>query len=268
MGRKRGAAVSQGTTDPGCVSIAGYSAVQLPVEQPGNPEDSGRWIYLRAHAPGVLFLANLPESTDVSVVRCAVPAARDGVDAIEVRTMPGSSTTKFSRIYMRGGEADVKAVLEHPKDWLALEFFVRAEGIDTASPAENWLEQYWQARQVDQIEKWSAATMATFERQEEVRAEAKKREDKDAAKPDDDGFVVVRRGATAVDTAGGVVVSAFNPNVANNAKLGKRKRERGVPPDGFYRWQRRESRQKEVDDLRKRFEDDKKRVAAVRNLSV
>jgi hypothetical protein len=258
--------VSQCTTDPGCVSIAGYSAVQLPVEEQGNPE-SGRWIYLRAHAPGVLFLANLPERTDVSVVRCAVPAARDGDDAIEVRTMPGS-IAKFSRIYMRGGEADVRAALEHPKDWLALEFFARAEGTDMASPAENWLKQYWQAREVDQIEKWSAATMATFERQEALRAEAKKREDDAAAKPDEDGFVVVRRGATAVDAAGGVVVSAFNPNAASNAKLGKRKRERDVLPDGFYRWQRRESRQKEVDDLRERFEDDKKRVAAVRNLSV
>jgi hypothetical protein len=266
MARKRPGAAKLQDGDSSAVSIAGYTAVQLQVEAGEKPE-SGRWIYVRAHAPGVLFLANLPPGTDTGDVRRAVPAARDNESAVELRTMPGN-ITKFARIFLRGGEADVKAALESPKDWLALEVFAQAEGTRDACPAETWLKQYWEARDEGEIAKWSAATMETFERQEELQEEARKREAANAARPDDDGFVVVRRGSSSVDPSGSVVVSAFNPTLGNESRPQKKKRQAGVTLDGFYRWQRRETRQKEVQELRKRFEDDKKRVAAVRNLDI
>jgi hypothetical protein len=277
------------------VQIAGYIAVQLPASG-SHPASASRWVYLRPHAPGVLFLANLPASTSVTDVRRAVPAASADNAAVEVRTMPASAT-RFARVKLRGGEGDVKAALTAPEDWVAFESLAAAES-DTGdngqeyeeckdaevasgvrrrkarNPAEDWLRAYWAARDVDAIAQWSTATMETYERREAARVARERAEAADLSQPDDDGFVVVRRGAGAVDAASGVGIAAFNPVIAKKrASTTKRKRatrgeETGIATDGFYRWQRRETKKRQVDDLRKRFEQDKKRVAAVKNLKV
>lgn len=261
MGRRQRSAKAAGD---GVVSIAGYVAIQLP----GDPTSS-RWVYLRPHAPGILFVANLPSHVDTSTVRQALPSAGPSEDDIVVQPMPGGAS-RFARVRMRNGEADVRAALEKPADFIELDCF-EERGAD-ACPPRQWLEAYWNARDTDAVQRWSAATMETYERAERTRVQREKAEAEAGAKPDGDGFVMVRRGASAVDAAAGVSAAAFNASAMERRASIKKKRtkgaEPGVAPDGFYRWQRREGRKRELDGLRKRFEDDKKRVAAVRNLSV
>ena len=112
--------------------------------------------------------------------------------------------------------------------------------------------------------------MDLFERRERAEEERKALEAKRESIPDKDGFVVVRRGVSAQDFSGGVKAAAFSAKKMELRAAIKKKRSKssvqGVAPDGFYRWQRRQGRKQELDELRKRFEDDKKRIAAVRDL--
>lgn len=247
----------------GKVKIAGYVAIQLPGDRESAP-----WIYLRPHAADVLFLANLPLSVTVETVRRAIPTCADGVEDVVVQRMPNGLAC-FARVRMNGGPSEVEAVLESPQDWLALECF--AEALNIVASPEEWLSAYWRARDLTAVQKWSAATMDTYERCERARREREKAEAAAGSKPDADGFVTVRHGANAVDVNTGATAAAFNPETQERRAIAKKKRGKGaaqgIAPDGFYRWQRRQGKKRELEDLRKRFEDDKKRVAAVRNLS-
>lgn len=245
------------------VKIAGYVAIQLP-----GDKESSRWIYLRPHAADVLFVANLPLSVNVEIVRQAVPTSSDVAEDVVVQRMPNGLTC-FARVRMKGGPSEVRAALESPSDWLALECL--AEVVNTVTSPEEWLSSYWRARDLNAVQKWSAATMDTFERCERAREEREKVEAAAGSKPDSDGFVTVRRGSNAVDVNTGATAAAFNSEAQERRAISKKKRGKGavpgVAPDGFYRWQRRQGKKRELDELRKRFEDDKKRVAAVRSLS-
>jgi hypothetical protein len=261
MARRRRAA---STTPNGAITIAGYVATQLPGDR-----QSAQWIYLRPHAPGVLFIANLPAAVTVECVRRAFPTAGEGADDVVVQSMPHGLSC-FARVRMAGGQADVASALESPADWLALESF--SEEQNSSQQPEDWIDSYWNARDLDAVQKWTTATMETFERFERTREERERAEAEAGSKPDKDGFVTVRRGASAVDVSSGVSAAAFNAAARGKHALQKKKRDkgavRGVAPDGFYRWQRRQGKKQELDELRKRFEDDKKRVAAVRHLFV
>lgn len=261
MARKRRAT----NPDPkGLIKIAGYVAIQLP-----GDEESSRWIYLRPHAADVLFIANLPLNASVESIRRVVPTSADGVDDVVVQRMPQGSSC-FARVRLNGGAAHVQAALEAPSDWLALESL--DEDSANLSRPQDWISAYWRARNLDAVQKWSSATMETFERCERAREHREKAEAEAGSKPDSDGFVTVRRGTNAVDASSGTMAAAFSSVARERRTISKKKREKavapGIAPDGFYRWQRRQGRKRELDELRKRFEDDKKRVAAVRRLSV
>lgn len=248
MPRRRPPSTPSPASPSPSTSIAGYTATQLP-----GPSSSSPWIYLRPHATDVLFLANLPPSTTAAALRSAVPGAAPGPDAVAVHPTPGcASGTSFGRVRMADGAAGVARVLADPSE---MELSALAE----ARREGGGVKDYWAARDEGAVARWAGAAMATFERGEDARRERERAEDAAGGVADEDGFVKVGRGRKGV----GMV----NERVAERHGVAKKKKAKGVEPgmapDGFYRWQRREGRKKELQDLRKRFEGDKKRVAEI-----
>jgi ribosomal RNA-processing protein 7 len=96
-------------------------------------------------------------------------------------------------------------------------------------------------------------------------AEEAKRRAQDAAKsqPDDDGFVTVSY-STAVGSKADLEESmiATTPSRRKGNKRSRKKKEAIGSQElkDFYRFQRRENRKRSMDDLRKQFEEDLKRV--------
>ena len=102
-------------------------------------------------------------------------------------------------------------------------------------------------------------TMAAFEDQE---AEAERRAKLAAEQPDDDGFITVTNGSTP--SFGATNDFEEEKHGPHRRKAGKRSRKRKATGadelSDFYRFQLKETRKKEVQDLKARFEEDLKKV--------
>jgi ribosomal RNA-processing protein 7 len=107
------------------------------------------------------------------------------------------------------------------------------------------------------------AVMEAYEDEEEA-AERRKREM--ASIPDEDGFITVSYtadvGRTHVleNTAGEDGTKTSNRRGTKRIRSNKKKNGGAQPLPDFYRFQTREHRQKSVQELRSRFEDDLKRI--------
>ena len=102
-------------------------------------------------------------------------------------------------------------------------------------------------------------TMAAFEDQE---AEAERRAKLAAEQPDDDGFITVTHGSTP--SFGAANDFEEEKHNVHRRKAGKRSRKRKATGadelSDFYRFQLKETRKKEVQDLKARFVEDLKKV--------
>jgi ribosomal RNA-processing protein 7 len=74
--------------------------------------------------------------------------------------------------------------------------------------------------------------------------------------PDEDGFITVTRGGRAGP-------ARIDDAEAKKAELDERRKNNGVKDD-FYRFQNREKRKEAEVNLRKRFEEDRRRVERMR----
>jgi ribosomal RNA-processing protein 7 len=74
--------------------------------------------------------------------------------------------------------------------------------------------------------------------------------------PDEDGFITVTRGGRAGP-------ARMEEAEAKKAELEERRKNNGVKDD-FYRFQNREKRKEAEVNLRKRFEEDRRRVERMR----
>ncbi|APA07517.1 hypothetical protein SS1G_00995 [Sclerotinia sclerotiorum 1980 UF-70] len=100
------------------------------------------------------------------------------------------------------------------------------------------------------------AFMTNFNSKEEERERERKRL---RNVPDDDGFVTVVRGGRT-----GPARSEAAEEKRREMAEKEEKRRKELEDAGFYRWQGREKRKKEVGELVKRFEEDRKRVEGMR----
>ncbi|CAD6440417.1 4014d520-18ac-469b-869d-896de4ee287f [Sclerotinia trifoliorum] len=100
------------------------------------------------------------------------------------------------------------------------------------------------------------AFMTNFNSKEEERERERKRL---RNVPDEDGFVTVVRGGRT-----GPARSEAAEEKRREMAEKEEKRRKELEDAGFYRWQGREKRKKEVGELVKRFEEDRKRVEGMR----
>ncbi|RDA92550.1 hypothetical protein CP533_4155 [Ophiocordyceps camponoti-saundersi (nom. inval.)] len=119
-----------------------------------------------------------------------------------------------------------------------------------------WIATHLQLCRCDKIDTQRAvhAFFDDFNRKEKEAAELAKQLRNE---PDEDGFITVTRGGRAAPA---------NRNEAENAKQRSLQKEtqRKSETQGFYRFQLRERRKEEQLALLKRFEEDKRTVAAMR----
>ncbi|KAF7883520.1 uncharacterized protein EAF02_005440 [Botrytis sinoallii] len=100
------------------------------------------------------------------------------------------------------------------------------------------------------------AFMTKFNSKEEERERERKRL---RNVPDEDGFVTVVRGGRT-----GPARNEAAEEKRREMAEKEEKRRKELEDAGFYRWQGREKRKKEVGELVKRFEEDRKRVEGMR----
>lgn len=113
------------------------------------------------------------------------------------------------------------------------------------------------------------AVMEAYEDEEEA-AERKKREM--ASQPDEDGFITVSYTADvgrtqALEKSAGEGANASNRRGAKRIRSSKKNNGGAQPLSDFYRFQTREHRQKSVQELRSRFEDDLRRIQRLKEES-
>ncbi|KAI8871941.1 hypothetical protein GQ42DRAFT_103060, partial [Ramicandelaber brevisporus] len=116
-----------------------------------------------------------------------------------------------------------------------------------------WLAEYRSARPATELLQRDADT--AIKAYNEAVAEQQRQLAEVAAEPDDDGFTLVTRRGTGGATKHGTVTDA-----SGTTKKAKKKKEL----DNFYRFQVRESKREKLVQLRSKFEEDKKRIAALK----
>lgn len=96
------------------------------------------------------------------------------------------------------------------------------------------------------------AYLSTFTRLEDARTRAQLRA---RTEPDEDGFITVTRGARAAPA---------KLEAAEEALRKEEERAKRRIGDGFYRFQNREKAKEQERDLRRKFQEDVKRVEGMR----
>ncbi|KAL7909722.1 ribosomal RNA-processing protein 7 domain-containing protein [Trichoderma velutinum] len=119
-----------------------------------------------------------------------------------------------------------------------------------------WVSSHLRLSRADkaEIQKATHAFFNVFNRKEKEAAEISKRLRNE---PDEDGFVTVTRGGK------GTPANQFEAEEARQKMIEKAAKKKSEMKD-FYRFQLRERRKQEQAELLKRFEEDKKKVNAMR----
>lgn len=195
------------------------------------------WVYLSAAQNG-LRIVNVPDWVDEDLLRRAL-----NVKNHSIRVFIRGTRGRVRLAHASVDEDTVNAILRAPAREL--------EAIATPEPedvVQKWMSEYESARNAKAVREWADAAMETYELRERKREEARKRLEEQGA--DNDGFVTVVNG----------------PSVEEAASAVQEKAERGIEKDGFYRWQKK--RKLDVQGLRERFAEDRKRVRAAAALKL
>ncbi|KAJ3125669.1 Ribosomal RNA-processing protein 7 A [Nowakowskiella sp. JEL0407] len=132
---------------------------------------------------------------------------------------------------------------------------------------ELWTTEYYQTHpmqsSLDELSASVDSYIAAFEHAEHLR---KQRIIEMRNQPDEDGFVtVVRQGKRNTNRdPGGATVTAIHPDEAKRLEEMKAEKKKKKELDDFYRFQMRETKRNQLADLRKKFEQDKKRIALLK----
>jgi len=120
----------------------------------------------------------------------------------------------------------------------------------------------------DVLMEYCNAVMKSFESAEEAERISRKT----LSEPDEDGFITVTTAATVgskreLEVDGGIITRADVEVGRRSGHKRSRKKKTGTGAaelTDFYRFQRRETRQKGLQDLRKRFEEDLETVKKIK----
>jgi len=208
------------------------------------------WVYLNAGEDS-LRLVNVPGWVTTETLATSFEKFSGEISgAYSIADNIAKNRVRIATLHM--STASVAKIIKAPAAHLvAVECVPGAEN----NVLNNWKKEYEEARDISRVREWADATMTAYETREQ-KAEEIRRKQRESG-PDDDGFTLVVDGfkRTKMD----------NKNNKLMVEVGSGKRiavkEAHVEEDGFYRWQKK-SKIADIDGLRKRFDQDKKRVAA------
>ncbi|KAI4752731.1 hypothetical protein E4T52_15045 [Aureobasidium sp. EXF-3400] len=283
-------------------SVNDYTVLPLSIPPTSSfPVATKHYLYLRPNAPKIatdntpreLFVVNLPIDATEAHLRALFASHGGGarVDRVEFegartgKKVTAPVTSKSGKKRKRGAEGEAKAV-ELPEMWdrsvgrsgnTCVVVFVDAAAAELGlkevkKAVKSAKEIVWGNEVGEKVPALGAARylshhalrfpatsvlqasvdayMTAFADQEASRARALARQ---RAEPDEDGFVTVTRG--------GRMGPARQEEAQEKAELQKEKQK---GKEDFYRFQMREKRKEKANELLKGFEEDRKKVEAMK----
>ncbi|XP_071758145.2 ribosomal RNA-processing protein 7 homolog A [Centroberyx gerrardi] len=217
-----------------------------------------------------LFVLNIPPYCSQGVVK-ELFSQFGTVQSVELRDHPGAfqySGPQLAKFFkpaekqaFRVGyivfqkSSSITAAKSHPHD---VPLVVSTEKRPVVTGVQKWIQQYRDSFiQPDKLQQTVDAFMQDYDKRKEEEAEQQKREAEEQQE-DEEGWVKVTRGNKGTK-------ARPHSEAANKKTLQKeiRKKKRKELMN-FYTWQHRNTQKEHIAELRKKFEEDKQRIALLR----
>ncbi|XP_046893992.1 ribosomal RNA-processing protein 7 homolog A [Hypomesus transpacificus] len=217
-----------------------------------------------------LFAINIPPYCSEPIVK-ELFSQFGPVQSVELRDKPGSSEhtgPKMSKYFtptqkqgfkvgyvVFDNARSIAAAKSHPHD---VPLVVSTEQQPVKTGIQKWVDQYREELiQPDKLQKAVDSFLQGYDKRKEEEAERKKKAAEEQQE-DEEGWVKVTRGSRGVK-------ARPHSEMANQRALHKetRKRKRKELVN-FYTWQHRNTQKEHIAELRKKFEEDKQRIALLR----
>ncbi|KAK9535516.1 hypothetical protein VZT92_007891 [Zoarces viviparus] len=217
-----------------------------------------------------LFVLNMPPYCSEGVVK-EMFSQFGCVRSVELRDHPGSSKEsgpKLSRFFKPADKqgfkvgyivfqnpSSVSAAKSHPHD---APLVVCTEQRQVRTGAQKWIQQYTESfSHPEKLQQIVDSFMEGYDKRKEEEADRQK-EEAEQQQEDEEGWVKVTRGPKG--TKGRPHSEAANKRTLQK-EMRKKKRKELL---NFYTWQHRNTQKEHIADLRKKFEEDKQRIALLR----
>ncbi|XP_026201937.1 ribosomal RNA-processing protein 7 homolog A [Anabas testudineus] len=217
-----------------------------------------------------LFVLNIPPYCSVAVVKDLF-SQFGSVQSVELRDHPGSfkdSEPKLSKFFKPAekqgfkvgyivfqNSTSITAAKSHPHD---APLVVCTEQHPVKTGVEKWIQQYTESFvQPEKLQKLVDYFMEDYDKQKEEEAERQKKE-AEQQQEDEEGWVTVSRGQKGTK-------ARPHSEAANRRTLQKElKKKKRKELMNFYTWQHKNTQKEHIAELRKKFEEDKQRIALLR----
>ncbi|KAL4658024.1 Gastric cancer antigen Zg14-like [Arapaima gigas] len=259
-----------------CVIPGGFTVLSLKYKSDSVSQHS---LYIKEHRvraekttyrplDRTLFVLNIPPYCSEEIVKDLF-SSFGNVQSVELRDKPGtpeSSEPKLSKYFrpsLKKGFSVAYVVFTNPSGVKAAKFHpynvplvVCTENRPVRVGIQKWMQQYKQSL-VNQEELQAAVDsfMQEYDKKKEEESEQQKEAEEEE---DEDGWVKVTRGGRGRK-------ARPHSEMANQRALQKEaKKRKRKELLNFYVWQHRHRQREHIADLRKKFEEDKQRIALLR----
>ncbi|XP_076020650.1 ribosomal RNA-processing protein 7 homolog A [Genypterus blacodes] len=217
-----------------------------------------------------LFVLNVPPYCSEDVVR-SLFSRFGAVQSAELRDHPGSfqqSGPQLSRYFQPAEKqgfkvayivfeksSSVTAAKSHPHDVALL---VSTEQRPVRTGIQKWIHRYTESTlHLDKLQQSIDSFMEGYDKRKEEEA-TRQKEEAEQQQEDEEGWVKVTRGSKGAK-------ARPHSEAANQRALQKEQRKKKRKElMNFYTWQHRNTQKEHIAELRKKFEEDKQRIALLR----
>ncbi|XP_070837408.1 ribosomal RNA-processing protein 7 homolog A [Chaetodon trifascialis] len=217
-----------------------------------------------------LFVLNIPPYCSEGVVK-ELFSQFGSIQSVELRDEPGSShkhgpkLSKFFKPVQKQGfkvgyivfqnSSSITAAKTHPHN---VPLVVSKEERPVRTGVQKWIQTYTESFiKPDKLQEIVDSFMKDYDKRKEEEAE-RQRKEAEQQQEDEEGWVKVTRGPKGAK-------ARPHSEAANKRTLQKemRKKKRKELMN-FYTWQHRNTQKEHIAELRKKFEEDKQRIALLR----
>ncbi|KAJ7992636.1 hypothetical protein DPEC_G00280730 [Dallia pectoralis] len=217
-----------------------------------------------------LFVLNIPPYCSEGVIR-GLFSQFGPIQSVELREKPGSfehSTSKLAKYFTPARKrvfrvgyivfqkaTSITAAKSHPHD---VPLVVSTEQRPVRTGLKKWIHQYKESIvQTDKMQEEVDAYMQAYDKRKNEEANQQKKQAEEQQE-DEEGWVKVTRGKSGAK-------ARPHSEMANQKALQKESRKRKRKElMNFYTWQHRNTQKEHIAELRKKFEEDKQRIALLR----
>ncbi|XP_040918924.1 ribosomal RNA-processing protein 7 homolog A [Toxotes jaculatrix] len=265
-------------TSQACIIPGGFTVLSLQFSSDSAAQHK---LYVKEHKvraersshrplDRTLFVLNIPPYCSEAVVRDLF-SQFGCVQSVELRDHPGSfqeSGPKLSKFFKPAEKkgfkvgyivfqksSSVAAAKSHPH---SVPLVVCTEQRPVRTGVQKWIQQYTESFiQPDKLQQIVNSFMEDYDKRKEEEAE-RQRKEAEQQQEDEDGWVKVTRGHKGTK-------ARPHSEAANQRTLQKemRKKKRKELMN-FYTWQHKNTQKEHIAELRKKFEEDKQRIALLR----